>query len=236
MNTEHAGLLEKNRLLARVCSSNRTQLSRDVERVSVPVGEILFRPLQVIDHVYFPLDGAASMIALARHGKQSEVALFGREGFIVPAVALGTDRILHRCEVQLPLDALRITSRNLHDWMGRDGAFRDDLLAFVQVTTEQITSTTLANAVDRIPQRLARWLLMYHDRAASDDMALKHSTLGKMLSVRRPSISDALHVLEGKHMIRADRGVIQITDRLALTKFAGETYGLAERTYKRLIK
>lgn len=206
-----------------------------MEQVQLPTRTHLFAAFQPIEHVYFPIDGAASIIATATRGRQCEVALFGREGYIVPAAALGADRIPHRCEVQLPLKALRLPVSCLREWMDRDRSFRQDLLAFAQAVTVQITCTTLASASDRIPQRLARWLLMYHDRSDSNDLALSHGTLSKMLSVRRSSVTDALHVLEGMRMIRAERGLIHIRDRSALTRFTAGAYGMPEAAYAHLI-
>lgn len=227
--------VRRNKLLLRQDPSWLRGLLAEMEQVQLPPGSLLFKAFQPIEHVYFPLDGAASIIATASRGRQCEVALFGREGFIVPAAALGADRIPHRCEVQMPLKALRLAMPFLREGMDRNREFRQDLLAFAQVVTVQITCTTLASAIDRIPQRLARWLLMYHDRSDSDDLALSHGTLSKMLSVRRSSVTDALHVLEGMHMIQAERGLIQICDRLALTRFTGGAYGMPEGAYEHLI-
>lgn len=228
--------LHRNRLLNRLDRGVLQEISTELQYVQLDVGDIIFRELQPIEHVYFPTDGAASIVATAMHGGQSEVALFGREASIVPALTLGADRIPHRCEVQMPMKAFRLEAKRLRSWMDRDRRFHDDLLAFAQVTTVQITCTTLANAVDRVPQRLARWLLMYHDRSASDDLALKHATLGKMLSVRRSSVTEALHVLEGERMIQADRGCIQIKDRSALLRFTEGSYGMPETAYAHLIE
>ena len=135
----------------------------------------------------------------------------------------------------MPMEAFRLPISCFREWIDLDRAFRQDLLAFAQVTTVQITCTSLAGAIDRIPQRLARWLLMYHDRSDSNDLALSHGTLSKMLGVRRSSVTDAIHVLEGMKMIQAERGLLQIRDRLALTRFTGDAYGMPETAYAHLI-
>jgi hypothetical protein len=49
-----------------------------------------------------------------------------------------------------------------------------------------------------------------------------------MLSVRRPSVTTALHVLEGKRFIRSERGRITIRDRRGIEEFAGSAYGKPE--------
>jgi CRP-like cAMP-binding protein len=95
--------------------------------------------------------------------------------------------------------------------------------------------TVLANAHYPVDERLARWLLMCHDRWDGDVLPLTHEFMAVMLAVRRPSVTTALHVLEGNRFIRAERGCVTIRDRSALEEFAGDSYGPPEREYERLI-
>lgn len=64
---------------------------------------------------------------------------------------------------------------------------------------------------------------------------MTHEEMGVMLGVRRSSITDALHQLEGFGAIKGHRGRILIRDRAKLEELAGETYGTAEREYERLV-
>lgn len=98
----------------------------------------------------------------------------------------------------------------------------------------QTSYTALSNAVHPIAERLARWLLMSDDRL-DGDLPLTHEFLSIMLAVRRPSVTTALHVLEGNGFIRAARGSIVVRDRAALEEFAGDAYGVPEAEYERLI-
>jgi CRP-like cAMP-binding protein len=108
-------------------------------------------------------------------------------------------------------------------------------LRFAQVQGVQTAFTALSNAVHPINERLARWLLMCHDRHDSDEIPLTHEFLSLMLAVRRPSVTTALHVLEGNRFIRAERGHVTIRNRTALEEFAGDGYGKPEAEYRRLI-
>lgn len=71
---------------------------------------------------------------------------------------------------------------------------------------------------------------MSHDRVDGDEIALTHDFISLMLSVRRPSVTTALHVLEGKRFIRSERGRIMIRDRRGIEEFAGNAYGKPEET------
>jgi hypothetical protein len=110
------------------------------------------------------------------------------------------------------------------------------LLRYVQCFFAQLGRTILANLHDPTERRLARWLLMNHDRLHGDEISLTHEQLGVMLGVRRASVTDTLHVLEGQGFIRSVRGRVIIRDRKGLIEFAGESYGAAESEYARAIR
>jgi hypothetical protein len=76
---------------------------------------------------------------------------------------------------------------------------------------------------------------MCHDRTEGDEIALTHEFLSVMLAVRRPSVTDALHVLEGRRFIKAERALITVRNRAALEAYAHDAYGVPEREYQRLI-
>jgi DNA-binding FadR family transcriptional regulator len=95
--------------------------------------------------------------------------------------------------------------------------------------------TALANGRHTLSQRLARWLLMSQDRLERNEIPLTHEFLSLMLGVRRPGVTEALHMLEGEHIIKAVRGSITILDREKLERVAADSYGVPEAAYARLI-
>jgi hypothetical protein len=123
----------------------------------------------------------------------------------------------------------------LREAMRESDALRQLLARFAHVMSVQTSYTGLSNSVHRIDERLARWILMCHDRTSGDQIALTHEFLSVMLAVRRSSVTTALHVLEGKHLVYSERNLITIRDRRALELFAGDAYGVPEREYERLI-
>jgi CRP-like cAMP-binding protein len=50
----------------------------------------------------------------------------------------------------------------------------------------QTTTTALANGRSKVAERLARWLLMAHDRVDGNELPLTHEFLGMMLGSPRP--------------------------------------------------
>ena len=76
---------------------------------------------------------------------------------------------------------------------------------------------------------------MCQDRLESMEFPITHDFLSMMLGVRRSSVTDAIHLLEGDALIKATRGNILILDRARLERAAGASYGVPEAEYRRLI-
>ncbi|MBE7202451.1 MAG: Crp/Fnr family transcriptional regulator, partial [Parafilimonas terrae] len=129
---------------------------------------------------------------------------------------------------RIPVAALRAATE-------ASRSLRDLLLRYVQTFLVQVAQTAIANAGTPAEERLARWLLMYHDRQDGDDLSVTHEFLSIMLGVRRPTVTVAIHTLEGAGLIRARRGRIRVLSRARLEEAAGRTYGPAEAEYERLV-
>ena len=95
--------------------------------------------------------------------------------------------------------------------------------------------TAICHALSTIDRRLARWLLMAHDRIGDDTLSLTHEFLSIMLAVRRPGVTDALIALRKQGLISYRRGEIMMRNRKGLERMAGGAYGVPEAEYRRLI-
>jgi CRP-like cAMP-binding protein len=120
--------------------------------------------------------------------------------------------------------------------MDHSSTLRALLLRFVHTFIVQVSQTAYANAGYSIEERLARWLLMTHDRLERDDMPITHEFMGVMLGTRRSGVTLAVQMLEGVGAIRATRGHITLRDREKLEQLAGQSYGFAEREYSNVFQ
>jgi CRP-like cAMP-binding protein len=123
----------------------------------------------------------------------------------------------------------------LREALNASPTLRIFLLKFVQTFMVQTAHTAIANGRATVEQRLARWLLMARDRLDGDELPLTHEFLALMLAVRRPGVTEALQKLEGRRLLRAERGRITICDRKGLEKIAGALYGAPEAELRRLL-
>ncbi len=224
-----------NRLLALLPDDDFTLLRDKFEKVDLPRGTVLAEPGQPLTDVYFLEDGLASQIAFSEDGKQIEVGIYGRDGFGPFCLLLGVDRTPHAHIVQLAGHGYKIPAKRLIELTERNPKLQGLLSGYIYVAMVQTAQTALAKASSRVGQRLARWLLMCHDRVDGDDIAVTHEFLGVMLGVRRTGVTDAVHVLEGGGVIRGRRGLINIRDRAKLEEIAGNSYGLPEAEYARVL-
>lgn len=227
----------QNRLLRGLSTSDQRLLSSELEPIELPIGLAVEKANTRVKHAYFPEAGIISVVARATtdEADQIEAGLIGREGMSGGAIVLGDHQSPNEAYVQMPGHAYRIVGASLREALGSSASLRARLQLFSQVFMVQITQTALANGKANIEKRLARWLLMSHDRGDDDELQLTHEFIAIMLGVRRSGVTDALHELESKKLVRAGRGLIRISNRAGLEQFAGPIYGVPEAEYVRML-
>ncbi len=99
-----------------------------------------------------------------------EAGLIGWEGMSGAAVVLGNHRSPNDAYVQMAGSAHRIAAKRLREALDVSKTLRQRLQRFAHVFMVQIAQTAFANGKATIDERLARWLLMVHDREDYDDL------------------------------------------------------------------
>ncbi len=226
----------RNYLLLLADEQERGLLAASVERVSLARGSKLYRPDTIPDFCLFIESGIASVIVTSPEGHKAEAGVVGREG-MVPVSAFTADGCTPmEVVMQVGGSGLKVPFEHFRDAFQASPSFREIFLSYTQAFLVQSAFTALSNANHHIEERLARWLLICHDRIDGDELPLTHEFLAIMLAVRRPSVTIALHVLEGNRFIRSERNLITIRNRPALEEFASDAYGRSEREYERLLR
>jgi len=225
----------RNRLLKVLAPDEFERLAPHLEPMPLAIRRVLIAPNEPITHAIFVEDGVCSLIADTSEGRV-EIGMVGYEGCVGVPLLLGANRSPHMALVQAEGTALRIAAPELVEALQVSSALRSVLGRYVQSLIVQVGQTAYANADANLEGRLARWILMTDDRLQGDELPMTHDFLSAMLSVRRPGVTTAVHILEGAGMIRAKRGRITVLDREKLMELAGDTYGPAETEYERLFK
>ena len=217
-----------NRLLASLSQRDAALLLPHLRPIKFKVRHVFFKPYRPIETVVFPETGFASVVATAKSGRSLEVGIIGREGVIGVPVIFGQTLTPYESYAQIAGHGFEMNAKTLWGVMKQSWPLADVLLKFAYAFLVQVTHSALANARFTTEERLARWLLMAHDRHDEDDIALTHEFLSMMLGTRRASVTEALHVLEREGFIRAARGHVFIRRRKGLEKRADGCYGAPE--------
>ena len=215
----------KNELLAALPRAAYLRLLPQLEPVSLPLGTGLYNSGESIEHVYFPEGALISLVTHMRDGATVEVGLIGRDGMVGIPVLLGDDIAFEAAVVQIAGDALRMPSVSFKELIkGRSSSLLTRLLLYTRVLMKQVAQTAACNGRHTAEKRLARWLLMCHDRVESDELALTQEFISDMLGLRHAGVSSAAINLQHEGFIRYSRGRITILQRKALEAFACECY------------
>jgi len=225
----------RNQILSALSTSDLDLLEPHLASIAMKVRHVCEEPNKSIKHVYFMEEGITSVVAIGKKGKKIEVGIIGPEGVTGFPVIMGNHRSPNSTFVQIAGSAQRITVPNLREAMDKSESLRRSLLKFAQSFMIQTAHTAVANGSATLAERLARWLLMAHDRVEGDDLPLTHDFLSIMLGVRRAGVTTALHDLESRALIRSKRGLITIIDREGIEEIAGGFYGTPESELQRLM-
>ena len=224
-----------NHLLKLLPEPEYNKIVADLNYVQLPKGTLLATCEAPIDQVYYLTSGVGSLIATTPEGNKAEAGLFGNEGYIPTSAAVDVELSVHDVIMQVDGDGYRMEFPAFRKWMNNSRTFASVMIRCIEAFSIQLTYTAISNALHGVDERLARWLLMCHDRIPGDQIPLTHEFLSLMLAVRRPSVTTSLHILEGNGLIRSNRGSIVIRDRQALEEFARDAYGKPEAEYRRLM-
>ena len=226
----------RNRLLRALAPEEFALLAPHLVPENTQLREAMIAPGELIEECYFVESGIVSVVT-ARDESRIEIGVIGREGLVgAAAVLLGDGYSPHEHFVQMSGEVLRIPAPVLAQAADANLGLRRLLLRYVQSHLVQVAETAHSNGSLGLENRLARWLLMCHDRVDGDDLVLTHEFLSIMLGVQRAGVTLALQNLEGAGRIRGRRRRITVMDRGQLLALTGGCYGVAEAEYERLIE
>jgi CRP-like cAMP-binding protein len=223
-----------NAILAALAAEEYDRVSSELEFVALPVKYDLLVPDRPVTHIYFPLSGVHSVVALMNNGASVEAGIIGRAGVIGAQEALAEATPTNRCFTQLAGEAVRLPAGVFLDQFRRGGSLHLATFRWMQAYMVQVSQTAACNRLHVVEQRLARWLLMCHDRMESSELALTHEFLAIMLATPRPAITKAIGRLTAPGYITHGRATIVVTDREGLEGASCECYEIVRDAYTRI--
>jgi CRP-like cAMP-binding protein len=225
----------QNRLLSRLPADVRGRLLDDIDPVRPVFKEAIYEPDRPLPYVYFPVDAVFSLLTVLDEGGAVEVATVGNEGMLGLPVFLHAEVGRGRVFCQIVGEVLRMRAGRFREHVQREPALRDLLLRYTEAFLTLLAQTAACNRAHAVEARLARWLLMTHDRVGRDEFPLTQEFMGQMLGVRRATVSETAAALQEAGLISYTRGVITIEDSPGLERAACECYRIIRSEFEQLL-
>jgi CRP-like cAMP-binding protein len=222
-------------LLAALPAADLAWLWPQLEPVELELRHILHAAEEPIAAVYFPETGWASMMALLTDGRSAEIGLIGSEGMVGLPLLLGGDSSAAECMIQAAGTMLRLEAGAFRRALVESPALNALLLRYTLAFQQQVAQTAACNGNHALDQRLARWLLLAHDRAEGDEFPMTQEFLAVMLCVHRPGVTVAARLFQQAGLIRYGHGQMRITDRAGLEDAACECYVTVRRQFEKIL-
>ncbi|SHL59764.1 cAMP-binding domain of CRP or a regulatory subunit of cAMP-dependent protein kinases [Bradyrhizobium lablabi] len=224
-----------NRLLTLMSDDDYDRVRPHLALVALDYRKSLYEASRPIEHVYFPINGVASLVITTSDGASAEVGTIGSEGMVGLPVCLGDRDAPSSVYVQVPGTGLQIDARIFRGELERSPTLNLIVLRYAHAFFNQVAQSAACAHLHKVEQRCCRWLLMTRDRMPSGDFLLTHEFLGMMLGVRRTTVTDVMGSLQKAGLIRYRRGHVTILDDEALRQRACECYEISKLEFDRLL-
>lgn len=225
----------QNHLLAALPAADFDPLSKHLELVPMPLGQMLYEPGMQLRHAYFPTTSIVSLHYVTESGASAETAGVGNEGVVGISLFMGGDTTSSSAVVQTAGHAYRLDRHLLMEEFNRGGLMQRLLLRYTQALMTQMAQSAACNRHHSVEQQLCRWLLLTLDRVGPQELVMTQELVASMLGVRRESVTEAAGNLQNAGYIRYRRGHIGVVDRVGLETRSCECYAVVKKELKRLL-
>jgi CRP-like cAMP-binding protein len=224
-----------NHLLSALPPEEAGRWKPQLERVEMPLGQVLYESGRTLSHVYFPTTAIVSLLYVMENGASAEIAVVGNEGLVGISLFMGGESTPSRAVVQSAGSGFRLRAQMIKDEFNRSGPVMHLLLRYTQALITQMAQTAVCNRHHSLDQQLCRWLLLSLDRLNSSELVMTQELIANMLGVRREGVTEAALKLQSAGLIRYARGRISVLDRPGLEARTCECYAVVKKEYDRLL-
>jgi CRP-like cAMP-binding protein len=226
---------KQNHILASLPDEDYQRILPDLKLIDMPLGWTMSESGDHINFLDFPISGVISLMYSLEDGSASATALVGREGMVGISIYMGGESLPSSTEVQTAGQAFRLSRKLMKQEFGLGGELQELSLLFAQAVICQTSQTAVCNQHHSIEQQMCRWMLTTLDRLNVSELLITQEAVGRLLGVRRESVTQAVGQLQKDNLIERGRGRIRILDRVKLEERACECYSAVRDEYDRLM-
>jgi len=224
-----------NQILRRLSAAELERIRPALEDIPLTFKEPIYQQGRPIEYMHFVESGVISLVTDLEDGGTIETATIGNEGVVGVPAFLGMRIASGRAFCQIPGRAKRINIQWMLAERERNSRLADLVLRSTNATMSMLAQTAACNRAHPVEERMARWLLMTHDRVGGDEFPLTQEFLAQMLGVRRPSVNTAGLTLQQAGLIRYSRGRVAIINREGLEASSCECYRYIAGEFERAL-
>jgi CRP-like cAMP-binding protein len=217
---------QENRLLASFPERDRARLIPQLEILTLFAKETVHESAEEMNYVYFPLDCIVVLISSVEPDSTVEVGLIGNEGMVGAPILMGAKHSTSQALILTEGKALRLPAAVMKKEAKRSSRMREGILTYANALLAQSAQLAACHRYHTPQARLARLLLMIHDRMNTAELRITQELLARLLGTRRATITEAANQLQDSHVIQSVRGRIRILDRQGLEAKACSCYAI----------
>ena len=220
-----------NRLLRALPGAELSALLPHLTKCELRVRSFVVQSDRPVEYMSFVEAGTVSMISTLEDGAQIEVGMIGPEGVVGMAAFLGAPTSPVDGMVQVEGSTLQLRAAAVPAALAAAPTLSMLLLRYMDSFHVQVTQSAACNSHHEINHRLARWILMTHDRAEADSFIMTHEFMSIMLGVQRSGVTLAVGALRRAGLVSHEKGIVRILDRDGLEDAACECYGVVRERF-----
>jgi CRP-like cAMP-binding protein len=225
-----------NWLLLSLPETDQARLNAGLQRVRLEKGRPLYRPGEMAEYAYFPLDCLISTSYITPHTvAAAEIAVTGREGVVGLDVLLDDVAIPRLAIVQTSGLALRIRADVLTRECAHSRPMREAFMRYMQALVAQMMQLSICNRHHDVQQQFCRLLLSRLDRMSGDTVEISHELLASALGASREKVTRIAMGFWSDGLIDQEAGHIRVLDRAALEERACDCHQTVREQYDRLL-
>ncbi|MCO4088901.1 MAG: Crp/Fnr family transcriptional regulator [Limnohabitans sp.] len=199
------------------------KLLQSFQLVCLEAGQLIFRPHEIIQFVFFPVSAIIAMQIDISDGSSADIVLIGKEGMVGSGV-MGGNQNFSRARVKFAGFAYKLPLSVFQSELALDSAFLKIWMATTRQMILQIAMPTVCSSKHSNEQQIIRWIMNTLDKTQGQTLQITHQEIADTLGIRRESVTLTAGKLSHEGLIEVTRGQLQILDRPKLEVRACECY------------